>query len=96
MTGGAFNFACVLLLALTIDLIAGDPVWMPHPVRWIGRSAVFFEKVLRPVSRPSFTERFCGAVFALVIVGLVVLTNYFVVLNSFATTLTPQWLLDSL
>lgn len=70
MTGSVFNFACVLFLALIIDLVVGDPVWMPHPVRWIGRGAVFLEKVLRPVSRSPFTERLCGALFALVIVGL--------------------------
>ncbi|MBI5887908.1 MAG: cobalamin biosynthesis protein CobD [Deltaproteobacteria bacterium] len=70
MTGSMLDFICVLLLALAIDLIAGDPVWMPHPVRWIGRAAVLFERVLRPVACSPFMERFCGAVFALAVVGL--------------------------
>lgn len=70
MTNSMLNFICVLLLALAIDLIAGDPVWMPHPVRWIGRAAVLFERVLRPVACSPFMERFCGAVFALAVIGL--------------------------
>ncbi len=39
-------------------------------------------------------ERVAGAL--LVVVGLLVLTNYFVVLNSYAISLTPQWLLKRL
>lgn len=39
-------------------------------------------------------ERVAGIL--LVIVGLLVLTNYFVVLNSYAISLTPQWLLKRL
>lgn len=39
-------------------------------------------------------ERAAGIL--LVVVGLLVLTNYFVVLNSFAISLTPQWLLKRL
>lgn len=39
-------------------------------------------------------ERAAGIL--LVIVGLLVLTNYFVVLNSYAISLTPQWLLKRL
>ena len=70
MTGSAFDFACVLFPALAVDLVAGDPVWMPHPVRWIGRGAVFLEKILKPAGSPPFTEKLFGAVFALVIIGL--------------------------
>lgn len=39
-------------------------------------------------------ERVAGVL--LVIVGLLVLTNYFVILNSYAISLTPQWLLKRL
>jgi len=39
-------------------------------------------------------ERVAGVL--LVLVGLLVFTNYFVVLNSFAISLTPQWLLKRL
>jgi len=39
-------------------------------------------------------ERVAGVL--LVVVGLLVLTNYFVILNSYAISLTPQWLLKRL
>ncbi len=39
-------------------------------------------------------ERVAGVL--LVVVGLLVLTNYFVLLNSYAISLTPQWLLKRL
>ncbi len=39
-------------------------------------------------------ERVAGIL--LIVVGLLVLTNYFVILNSYAISLTPQWLLKRL
>ena len=39
-------------------------------------------------------ERVAGGL--LVLVGLLVVTNYFVILNSYAISLTPQWLLKRL
>ena len=39
-------------------------------------------------------ERTAGAL--LVVVGVLVATNYFIVLNSYALSLTPQWLLKRL
>lgn len=37
-----------LFLAYVLDLVVGDPRWMPHPVRWIGRLILFLEKILYP------------------------------------------------
>ncbi len=39
-------------------------------------------------------ERAAGVL--LVVVGLLVFTNYFIVLNSYAISLTPDWLLKRL
>ena len=36
-----------LLLALCLDLLLGDPPWLPHPVRAIGRLALFCESLWR-------------------------------------------------
>jgi cytochrome c-type biogenesis protein len=57
----------------------------------LGRFLRFF-KQYRPFI--GMMERVAGVL--LVIVGLLVLTNYFVVLNSFAVSLTPEWLLKRL
>ncbi|MEJ5301681.1 MAG: adenosylcobinamide-phosphate synthase CbiB [Thermodesulforhabdaceae bacterium] len=37
-----------LITAYVLDLIIGDPYWMPHPVRWIGSLISYLEKVLYP------------------------------------------------
>ena len=34
-------------LGCLLDLLLGDPLWMPHPVRWIGRWIAWMEQVLR-------------------------------------------------
>ena len=34
-----------ILIAVAMDLVLGDPQWLPHPVRWIGRLASWLEKL---------------------------------------------------
>ncbi len=36
-----------ILIAIGLDLLCGDPQWLPHPVRWIGRLALSSEVFLR-------------------------------------------------
>ena len=36
-----------LLIAVALDLALGDPRWLPHPVRGVGRLAVAMEKLAR-------------------------------------------------
>ncbi|WP_290404531.1 adenosylcobinamide-phosphate synthase CbiB [Paramuribaculum intestinale] len=40
----------ILLIGLaagwTLDLLAGDPLWMPHPVVWMGKAIAFMERML--------------------------------------------------
>lgn len=38
---------CVCLIGMILDWIFGDPVWLYHPVRMIGKWISFLEKVLR-------------------------------------------------
>lgn len=35
---GAEKLALALTLAVVLDMVMGDPVWLPHPVRWMGRA----------------------------------------------------------
>ena len=37
-----------LCLGFLLDLIFGDPHWLPHPVRLMGRAISGLEKALRP------------------------------------------------
>ena len=47
MTLLALRFLTVLLPAVLLDLILGDPRWLPHPVRWMGRTISTLEPFLR-------------------------------------------------
>ena len=49
MTLLALRFLTVLLPAVLLDLILGDPRWLPHPVRWMGRTISALEPFLRRV-----------------------------------------------
>jgi adenosylcobinamide-phosphate synthase len=50
-----------------LDLLLGDPLWLPHPVRLIGRLALWAEPRCRQIMRH---EYLAGAVFALGIVSV--------------------------
>jgi len=55
-----------LLAAFVLDLIVGDPRWMPHPVRGIGWLALQTETLLRRTALPL---RLAGILAVLIVVG---------------------------
>lgn len=58
----------VLLPGVVLDWLLGDPHWMPHPVRWMGRAIAWLEGVLRRAfPRTPAGERLAGALLALLI-----------------------------
>lgn len=59
-------FWTVLLPAVALDLLLGDPHWMPHPVRWMGRTISGLETLLRRLfPKTPGGERGAGIVLAL-------------------------------
>ncbi len=36
-----------IAIAFVLDILIGDPKWLPHPVRIMGRCIEYLEKVLR-------------------------------------------------
>ena len=69
MTQLTLRFLAVLLPAVLLDGILGDPVWMPHPVRWMGRTIAALEPPLRrrfPKSQAG--ERTAGVLLVLIMV----------------------------
>jgi adenosylcobinamide-phosphate synthase len=73
----------LLFSAYLLDLLLGDPEWLPHPIRGIGKLISFLEKPLRKIPNP----RLSGSIFALLIIAIVViLTQLFL---SIATTIHP-------
>ncbi len=62
------HLTTVLLPGVVLDWLLGDPHWMPHPVRWMGRSIAWLEGVLRRVlPRTPAGERLAGTLLAILI-----------------------------
>lgn len=57
------------VVAATADLILGDPRWMPHPVRWMGRMIVWLECQCFRVFRHDH-RRLAGVVLVATTVGV--------------------------
>jgi adenosylcobinamide-phosphate synthase len=55
------HIAYTLLAAFVLDLILGDPLWLFHPVRWMGRAISGMEPVFRQLKMPLVIS---GALFA--------------------------------
>ncbi len=67
--------ATTLILAFVLDLIMGDPRWMPHPVRLIGSSIERDERFWRKIGSTSGRERLGGVLLVITIVAPVYLVT---------------------
>lgn len=57
-----------LLVGFLLDCVVGDPHWMPHPVRWIGRLIAWLEQSLRPhFPATAAGERLAGSVLVVLV-----------------------------
>ncbi len=63
---GAFSIG----LAFILDLLIGDPRWLPHPVRLIGCFVSKLEYLLRKVFKGSIMERISGILLVLIVSGI--------------------------
>lgn len=57
----------IIFLALLLDLLIGDPAWLPHPVAAIGRLIHLLERGLR---RVRLNERLAGVLLLLLVVAI--------------------------
>ena len=71
-----------LLLGWLLDLILGDPAWLPHPVVGFGKMISFGEKRLNRGAH----RRFKGAFLALFLIALVFVATHalFAIINATA------------
>jgi len=56
-------------LAYVLDWVIGDPTWLPHPVRWMGRMIKGGESLLRRFTRTPDTELVAGLVLTVIVVS---------------------------
>lgn len=54
-----------LLLACMLDVVLGDPCWLPHPVRLMGRVIAWYDSRVRSVAHGPMGERAAGIALAL-------------------------------
>ena len=73
----------ILLSSFALDLLLGDPRWLPHPVRAIGWTIQRTEAVLRRFTKTPSAEKAAGVLLVVVIVSLVFLLSHVLILSFF-------------
>jgi len=71
-----------IIAAYFLDLIIGDPYWLPHPVRIIGKVIEYLEKTLRKGNQSQQTqqtEKIKGIILTVITVGLSYYIIYFLI-----------------
>src|SRR3989338_1816631 len=61
----------IIIFAYILDLLLGDPKWLPHPVRWIGRYITFVEDKIRRFADTPLAEKISGIFLFIIVVGSV-------------------------
>jgi adenosylcobinamide-phosphate synthase len=68
-----------ILLAYGLDLLGGDPLWLPHPVRLMGKAIAALERFMRSYFQRAGAERFAGATVVILIAGGSAILTFFAV-----------------
>ncbi|MBI5874590.1 MAG: cobalamin biosynthesis protein CobD, partial [Deltaproteobacteria bacterium] len=63
------SLSFIIFFAYLLDLMLGDPRWLPHPVRWIGASITFFESKIRLFAKAPAVEKLGGVFLFILAVG---------------------------
>jgi len=79
-----------IILAVLLDLIVGDPRWLPHPVKFIGKFATWLEPQLRTAIR---NEKLAGVLAAVQVVLATGLASFLLILCAQAV---HPWVADLL
>jgi len=79
----------VVILAFLLDIVIGDPRWLPHPVRCIGIAISTIEGILRRYLKRPSQERFGGIILALTISASVFGVVFFIEKILFIISINP-------
>ncbi|NTV14746.1 MAG: cobalamin biosynthesis protein CobD [Desulfobulbaceae bacterium] len=60
-----------IILALGLDALLGDPRWLPHPVRLVGRLAAWFERLWRRLLKNERRAGIATLILVLLVTGIV-------------------------
>jgi adenosylcobinamide-phosphate synthase len=67
-------------LAYWLDWLIGDPTWLPHPVRWMGRTISGGEWLLRRLIPTTRSELVAGLVLTIFVIGTFGIGSWIVLL----------------
>lgn len=89
-----------VLLAFLLDLLVGDPAWIPHPVVLIGKAIEKLERLLRRVSQSPAVLKITGILTAITIVGAswgltFLLVRWIFSINYWAGAVLSIWLIST-
>ncbi len=70
MTGPASLASSELLAAYGLDLLVGDPPWLPHPIRFMGRVIAWAERTIRRIASGPWQVRAAGIALAIALPAL--------------------------
>jgi adenosylcobinamide-phosphate synthase len=65
-----------LFLAFLIDLIIGDPRFLPHPIVFIGKLITFLEYYLRKSYKSHYVDILMGGILVILVVGITYLCSW--------------------
>ena len=68
-----------IITAYFLDLIIGDPHWLPHPVRIIGKVIEYLERVLQKNNQNQRAEKIKGIILTVITVSLSYYIIYFLI-----------------
>ncbi|MCQ2969230.1 MAG: adenosylcobinamide-phosphate synthase CbiB [Clostridium sp.] len=60
-----------LVIGYILDLVFGDPYWMPHPVRFIGNLINIIEKVIRKLMPKSKIVEYIGGIILTIVITFI-------------------------
>jgi adenosylcobinamide-phosphate synthase len=68
----------LIFIGYIMDLVLGDPYFIPHPIRFIGKCIGILEKRLRIIFKERSKEKIGGILLALGIIGSTYLMTYWI------------------
>jgi len=77
----AEGLALSLTLAFLLDMLLGDPLWLPHPVRWMGKAIEIAEPRFRQLH---FSTMVTGSLMAILLIGFAWIVSMVVIRWSFS------------
>jgi adenosylcobinamide-phosphate synthase len=70
-----------IAIGFILDLMLGDPYWLPHPIRFIGNLIAFLEKMFRKYfCKTNKSEYICGIVTSFFVVSISFILPYYILL----------------